>query len=85
MSIINSGYKREAFLRTISLHLCGDPRFGEVVECDEKIIYFGGGYWRGRWLKDEAGVVLFNPSVSRAQTLVVEQAMCILNCGKFKS
>lgn len=81
MPIINTGMKREAFLRNISSHLCGDHRFGET---SDKEIYFGGGYWRGAWMADEAGVILYNPSVSRSDALVVEHALCILLCGRFQ-
>lgn len=86
MPIINTGYKREAFLRLVSRYLCGgDPVYGEVEEGGEKVIYFGAGYWRGYWLLDETGVVLVNPGRNRTQALTVEEALCILNCGRFQA
>jgi hypothetical protein len=84
MPIINNGWKREAFLRKISLHLTGNPKFGETTECDEQVVYFGGGYWRGKMMPHDAGVILFNPSNSRAEAKIVEEALCILLCGRFQ-
>jgi hypothetical protein len=86
MPILNTTYKREAFLQNISRHLCGgNERFGEVDEGGEsKTIYFGGGYWRGHWMENEEGVVLFNPSNSPADARIVEQALCVLHCGKYR-
>jgi hypothetical protein len=86
MPIINTGYKREMFLKNISRHLCGgNERWAEVDEGAEngKTIYFGGGYWRGLWTENEVGVTLTNPDVSGADRRVVEQALCILQCGKY--
>ena len=81
--IINTGMKREVFLRTISLHLTGSDRFGEE-RSGEKLVYFGAGYWRGRWNKTNTSIRLINPSISWADTLTVEKALCILLCGKFE-
>lgn len=88
MPIINTGYKREAFLRNIARYLCGgNDHVGESAEGHEfgKTIYFGGGYWRGLWINErETGIELTNPDVSPAEARIVEQAMCILLLGEYQ-
>jgi hypothetical protein len=77
--IINNGWKREAFLRSISLHLTGDARHGAD---GDGVVYFGAGLWRGIWF-EESGIRLINPSESPADIETVEKALCVLHCGKF--
>jgi hypothetical protein len=86
MPIVNTTYKREAFLRNIAAHLCGgNDRFGEIDEGGEsKTIYFGGGFWRGHWMENEIGVMLFNPDYRPADARIIEEALCLLRCGSYR-
>lgn len=80
--IVNTTFKRVAFLSDISRHLVpGHDGAFKVDSTDpasgHEFIYFGGGYWRGVFCSDGM-LSLVNPDRTREEIAAVEAGVAVL-------